>query len=47
MIFHYFFCQNTSSFFLFSLTSLQDYFTHIETSSSVGGAKREYPGKTT
>ena len=25
----------------------QDYFTHIETSQSVGGAKREYPGKTT
>ena len=25
----------------------QDYFTHIDTSQSVGGAKREYPGKTT
>ena len=25
----------------------QDYFIHIETSQSVGGAKREYPGKTT
>ena len=25
----------------------QDYFTHIETNQSVGGAKREYPGKTT
>ena len=25
----------------------QEYFTHIETSHSVGGAKREYPGKTT
>ena len=24
----------------------QDYFTHIETSQSVGGAKREYPDKT-
>ena len=23
----------------------QDYFTHIVTSQSVGGAKREYPGK--
>ena len=25
----------------------QYYFNHIETSQSVGGAKREYPGKTT
>ena len=24
----------------------QDYFTYIETSQSVGGAKREYPGET-
>ena len=32
--------------FLFSLHPFQDYFTHIETSQSVGGAKREYPGKT-
>ena len=26
---------------------IQDYLTHIETSQLVGGAKREYPGKTT
>ena len=35
------------SFFLFSLTSLSRLFTQIETSQSEGGAKREYPGKTT
>ena len=38
-------------FFLFFFNSVkrpfQEYFTHIETSQSVGGAKREYPGKTT
>ena len=34
-------------FIQFNGTPFQDYFTHIETSQSVGGVKREYPGKTT
>ena len=33
------------SFFLFSLTSLSSFFTHIETDQSVGGAKTGVPGK--
>ena len=38
---------NLYNFFFFLMIQFQDYFTHIETSQSVGGAKREYPGKTT
>ena len=34
-------------FFIQFKRPFQDYFTHIERSQSVGGAKLEYPGKTT
>ena len=41
---HVFFCL----FLFYSVKRpFQDYFTHIETSQSVDGTKREYPGKTT
>ena len=33
------------SFFLFSFTSLSNFFTHIETNQSVGGAKTGVPGE--